>query len=171
MNHSATKRSSLRSKVRWLLALLPLLLLGSGGCRICADCEDLAYPAYGGAWERTRREEGRVGSLFDPAGARASELVPREAPASPDEIVREQQAENESDDDPKGMEDRDEDSDDADEGEPEESEQDFRDKIEELRNRKLDDIEEEMEDQLREKGIDDIEVKSIPRKPAPLKIR
>ena len=36
------------------------------------------YPTYGGAWQRTRRDGGRVGSIFDPAGARTAAVVPRE---------------------------------------------------------------------------------------------
>ncbi|MFG0261953.1 MAG: hypothetical protein ACF788_06150 [Novipirellula sp. JB048] len=72
------------------LLLLGLLigLAPAGGCRICAEGEDLAYPAYGGAWQRTRRDAGRVGSLFDPAGARAPELVRRDQPLSADEEER-----------------------------------------------------------------------------------
>jgi len=49
------------------------------GCTIPSDCGDLDYPTYGGAWERTRRDSGRVGSIFDPAGARVSTLAPRDA--------------------------------------------------------------------------------------------
>ncbi|WP_144057570.1 hypothetical protein [Novipirellula maiorica] len=72
------------------LVLLALLmgLAPTTGCRICAECEDLAYPAYGGAWQRTRRDGGRVGSIFDPAGARTPELVSRDLPLSPDEKER-----------------------------------------------------------------------------------
>ncbi|TWU40674.1 hypothetical protein [Novipirellula artificiosorum] len=76
---------------RFRILFLGCLMLGflpSLGCRICADCEDLAYPAYGGAWERTRREDGRVGSLFDPAGARNAQLVDRDTPLDPDELER-----------------------------------------------------------------------------------
>lgn len=48
------------------------------GCTLCQDCGDLDYPTYGGAWERTRRDSGRVGSVFDPAGARTARLSSRE---------------------------------------------------------------------------------------------
>lgn len=66
------------------LVCLPLcLLLAFSGCRICQDCGDLDYPTYGGAWERTRRDSGRVGSIFDPAGARSATLSDRE-PAADD---------------------------------------------------------------------------------------
>jgi len=50
------------------------------GCTIPSDCGDLDYPTYGGAWQRTRRDSGRVGSVFDPAGARTATLSPRELP-------------------------------------------------------------------------------------------
>lgn len=69
------------------------MILSSVGCRICPDCEDMAYPAYGGAWERTIRDSGRVGSLFDPAGGRSSSLVNKNQPKQPDEIERMRQAE------------------------------------------------------------------------------
>ncbi len=57
----------------WLLALVAL-----GGCRLCQDCGDMDYPTYGGAWERTLRDRGRVGSVFDPAGAQSPKLSKRE---------------------------------------------------------------------------------------------
>lgn len=44
-------------------------LLSLTGCRLCTDCEDEAYPTYGGIWQRTDRSNGRVGSVFAPAGA------------------------------------------------------------------------------------------------------
>ncbi|QDV12268.1 hypothetical protein CA51_21500 [Rosistilla oblonga] len=47
-------------------ALIGLTLLG--GCRICGSEDDCAYPAFGGSWERTNRNHGRVGSVFAPAG-------------------------------------------------------------------------------------------------------
>ncbi len=99
-----------RPTASWLLALGCLfVLMPSGGCRLCLDSEDLAYPAYGGAWQRTRREEGRVGSLFDPAGARAATLVSRDEPGTVDEIYRQRQSEN----DTRSEDDADEQSDDA----------------------------------------------------------
>jgi hypothetical protein len=65
-----------------LFACLPILLACSlTGCTICQDCGDLDYPTYGGAWERTRRDSGRVGSVFDPAGVRVAALSPRDAVA------------------------------------------------------------------------------------------
>ena len=49
------------------------------GCTLCQNCGDLDYPTYGGAWERTRRDSGRVGSIFDPAGARSATLSDRDS--------------------------------------------------------------------------------------------
>lgn len=62
------------------LAVAAAVLAGGviAGCTIPSDCGDLDYPTYGGAWERTRRDSGRVGSIFDPAGARVSTLAPRD---------------------------------------------------------------------------------------------
>lgn len=65
-----------------------LIFCGAGlfaGCTIPSDCGDLDYPTYGGAWQRTRRDAGRVGSVFDPAGARAAVLTDRNAAAQADE--------------------------------------------------------------------------------------
>ena len=64
-------------------------LLSATGCRLCCDADDYTYAAYGGAWERTRRDSGRVGSIFDAAGAKAAALVDRDEPATPDELDRE----------------------------------------------------------------------------------
>src|SRR5690606_3336616 len=64
-----------------------LVLCGSGlltGCTIPSDCGDLDYPTYGGAWQRTRRDSGRVGSVFDPAGARSATLVQRDQDDDPE---------------------------------------------------------------------------------------
>ncbi|TWT73380.1 hypothetical protein [Allorhodopirellula solitaria] len=60
----------------WLGCLLGGLMV-LGGCRLCADCDDEAYASYGGAWQRTLRDSGRVGSIFDPGGSRASDLSAR----------------------------------------------------------------------------------------------
>jgi hypothetical protein len=74
-----------RHTVSRTLTLLLTVTLGSSlGCRLCCDGEDVAYPAYGGVWERTLRNEGRVGSLYAPAGARTAELTDRNAPAEND---------------------------------------------------------------------------------------
>jgi len=84
------------------------------GCTIPSDCGDLDYPTYGGAWQRTRRDSGRVGSVFDPAGARTATLSPRELPetdgqtrsardsilSTPPDSVRNPEARETGDDDP-----------------------------------------------------------------------
>ena len=135
----------------WIAAgLLLVLLLPSGGCRICAQCDDLDYPAYGGAWQRTRRDGGRVGSVFDPAGAKTAELVPREAPDKPDERQRQQRSESPSDD--PSMQDEDEADRDR-QADPDET-----------------DLKEEME-RLRNLTPDDIDVKVIPGEPVPPVLR
>ncbi len=59
-------------------------LSGMSGCRLCCSLEDAAYPSYGGLWERTQRDDGRVGSLFEPGGARSSSLQPRESASDAD---------------------------------------------------------------------------------------
>lgn len=51
-------------------ALIGLTLLG--GCRICGSDDDCGYPTFGGSWERTNRNHGRVGSIFAPAGAKVT---------------------------------------------------------------------------------------------------
>lgn len=63
-----------------LECILLVALAQIAGCTIPLDCGDLDYPTYGGAWQRTRRDSGRVGSIFDPAGARVASLSPREDP-------------------------------------------------------------------------------------------
>lgn len=61
------------------LCLAALLLSSSPGCRLCCDSDDPAYSAYGGVWARTHRDTGRVGSVFDPGGAIAEKITPKEA--------------------------------------------------------------------------------------------
>lgn len=65
---------------RFVLAVACVVLVLPTGCVLPSDFGDLDYPTYGGAWERTRRDGGRVGSVFDPAGARAATLSPRSDP-------------------------------------------------------------------------------------------
>jgi hypothetical protein len=36
---------------------------------MCSDCNLESYSAYGGRWQRTDRNAGRVASVFAPAGA------------------------------------------------------------------------------------------------------
>jgi hypothetical protein len=82
-------RPHAKSNIRALLLIAVTGILPAAGCQICCDPDTLSYPTYGGIWERTRRDGGRVGSIFDPAGARASTLVQREDPRTPDERDRE----------------------------------------------------------------------------------
>jgi hypothetical protein len=70
----------------YITSIATTLLIACGssmlsGCTIPSDCGDLDYPTYGGAWQRTRRDSGRVGSIFDPAGARAPSLTARDDPS------------------------------------------------------------------------------------------
>lgn len=59
--------------------VLPLLTL-AGGCAMCCAPYDGHYLYQGGAWVRHNPESGRVGSLFDEAGAPVT-LAPATAPA------------------------------------------------------------------------------------------
>ncbi len=160
-------KSNSNSKARTALTafLLVATAIPAGGCRICAECNDLDYPAYGGAWQRTRRDAGRVGSVFDPAGAKAADLVARDEPERPDQRERRRQTEA-------GVispfrRDREEsDTGNADPVESDDADQ-LRERSEELRNRSLDDIQIEGEENLRNKGIDDIEINVVPGQPAP----
>jgi hypothetical protein len=150
-------RDTMQTFGSWIaVALLAVGLIPLSGCRICADCEDLAYPAYGGAWQRTQRYSGRVGSIFDPAGAQAPNLVNRDQPPTPDELERAKQEARDS-----GLDDFDRP---GDEQSPE-SNSDLppaTDPTEELRQRDLDDIRNEKEEDLRKKQLDDINVRLIP---------
>lgn len=62
----------------WLC--VPVMLVSCAGCRLCCDSGDKAYGAYGGIWARTHRDNGRVGSVFDPGGAMVANLTPKPAP-------------------------------------------------------------------------------------------
>ncbi|MEE2935435.1 MAG: hypothetical protein VYA84_05510 [Planctomycetota bacterium] len=89
IKHS-NEKSAVMTVILLVGGLFPL-----GGCRICTDCEDLAYPAYGGSWQRTLRNEGRVGSVFAPAGGKTSKLIDRDVP--PDTVDLERQRQEEKD--------------------------------------------------------------------------
>ena len=143
------------------LAVSPLWL---GGCRICADCEDMNYPAFGGSWQRTNPSVGRVGSVFDPGGAKASSLVSRDTPPKPDALERERL-------DTQGDKLPDPDREDPGaEDEPQnQDERDFDSKADELRNLELDDIDTDDAGDLQNKTLDQIRL--IPGKPAPPTIR
>lgn len=59
-------------------------LTGFLGCTLPSDQGDLDYPTYGGAWQRTRPDGGRVGSIFDPAGGKVASLAPKSKPRMDD---------------------------------------------------------------------------------------
>ena len=80
-------------KIRGFLALAACLALAISGCTMCSSCDDDAYGAYGGLWQRVDRFHGRVGSAFtdvgvevlgdeivDPDDELAPPLEPTEAP-------------------------------------------------------------------------------------------
>ena len=49
-------------------AVIAVLLSSTSGCLMCCNPMYDAYPAYGGAMQRTDRFHGRVGSAIEPAG-------------------------------------------------------------------------------------------------------
>ncbi len=138
-------------------------LLLISGCRICADCEDLAYPAYGGAWQRTLRETGRVGSIFDPAGAKAFDLAARNQPEDADQLERlRYKARGGGVQDPEDLQDAE--TEDAQDGR---QQRNLQDRQNELRDRQLEDIENPLEEEQQQKSLDQIDVRVIPGPPAP----
>jgi hypothetical protein len=153
----ATHASGLGRR-HWLARIvIGVAIVGAGGCRICKDCEDMAYPAYGGAWTRTKRDSGRVASLFDPAGAKNSVLAGRDMPQEEDEQERSQR-------DGKSLTDPAEDDEEAKqdkEGKTEEKPKKDRPKIEDFKEQDLDDIEDEKSNKLKDLELDDIEVRKM----------
>lgn len=77
---------------RFLTALLicsPLATLA--GCAMCCSPFDYSYPTFGGKWQRTDREHGRVGSVFTPhAGVKVEEGVVGEGEIVEGEIITEE---------------------------------------------------------------------------------
>ena len=143
----------------FLLCFLPF-----GGCRLCSDCEDMDYPAYGGSWQRTVRDSGRVGSIFDSAGGKVAELADRDQPLPTDAQERQQQGIR-----TEGMFDPENDS-----GDPSEDTDPAAPALtpEELKNQSLDDFPaSEEEKKLRLKSLDDINVRRLPSEPPPSFIR
>ena len=74
-NHAPTTATDPVSRGLIGFLIVAAIVMTGSGCRLCCDSEDIAYPAYGGLWERTNRNSGRVGSLFDPGGARGGEMA------------------------------------------------------------------------------------------------
>ncbi|MDB4809681.1 hypothetical protein OAH34_00645 [bacterium] len=144
MKYASTMAMSLAG----FLSVLPVLV----GCRISMDSEDMAYPTYGGSWQRTNREGGRVGSLFDPAGGKLSSLVDRDQPPTPDAIERQKNSGSSRVTPGEQME-----------GVSPSDRDDSTDPTKGLMDRKLDDIKEEKEQQLRQRNLEDIEVRSSNR--------
>ncbi|EMI41030.1 hypothetical protein [Rhodopirellula sp. SWK7] len=142
-----TPASNFASRVNPILFVcvflaMPVLAL-MGGCRLCADCDLESYPSYGGAWQRTLRDSGRVGSIFDPGGSRASDLSARIDSDAADERYRDRIGGTEGDDEPDG------DEPEADDAEtPEEPERDL-----ELDDRDM----QEMQDRFRNLELQDID--------------
>lgn len=66
------------------------VLVCSSGCTMCDSC-DMGYAAVGGVWQRHDPINGRVGSIFDPAGGPAMEGVSVIVEA-PDEAPRPEEA-------------------------------------------------------------------------------
>jgi len=119
-----------------------------GGCRLGADCDLDAYPAYGGTWQRTVRDAGRVGSVFDPGGSRAADLAARADSDENDARNRAQYSEDNADGDD---ENRDPDSDPDSDNDANRSERD------EENRRDLDDSDQqEMEERFRNLDLQDI---------------
>ena len=161
-------RSLSKSTTRAYTIIALAAIVSLTGCRLCDNSEDLAYPTYGGAWQRTVRDQGRVGSLFDPAGAKASELVSRDTPISADELER---SRHDGSNTPKYSEDEDDSSKDTQEDSSDNDESQGDD------NRNGDSTEdgestdsdiEERKRKLREK---DLEVKIVPGDPLPPLLR
>jgi hypothetical protein len=153
------EQSNAPGRRQWLASIVlgVAMVSGAGGCRICNDCEDMAYPAYGGAWTRTNRDSGRVASLFDPAGAKTSALTGRETPQEEDVQERSQRdgksLTDPAEDDEEAKEDKD--------GKTEEKPKKDRPKIEDFDEQDLDDIEDEKSNQFKDLELDDIEVKKM----------
>lgn len=129
-----------------LRSIAVLLVLGTGlasfsGCRLCADCDLDAYPSYGGSWQRTLRDSGRVGSVFDPGGSRAADLSARVDSESMEQELRNRDAEG----------DREKDDAVGEANEADDDQGDIRD-----RNLDNDDQLQDMEDRLRDLNLQDI---------------
>lgn len=76
-----TQSPRVRSVALLQTALLAALLGTSSGCLMCCNPMYDAYPAYGGAVQRTDRFHGRVGSVFEPAGVAMTDVTQAGQPA------------------------------------------------------------------------------------------
>ncbi len=65
------------------MSLLAISLISTNiGCALCSSCDDYAYDAVGGLWERTDPAYGRVGSAFTPSGFGPMEVTAGEVEGS-----------------------------------------------------------------------------------------
>ena len=138
-----------------------LILLAAGGCRLCCNDGDADYAAYGGDWQRTQRGDGRVASLYAPAGARGSTLTSRDQPVDDGPSVRDA----EDDADTEAGESLEDEPMDLDAGLDEDVDDDLEPApdADDLRELDLEDLEDEATDKLKDLDLEDIEVKIIPR--------
>jgi hypothetical protein len=91
-----------------VVGLLASLVSLSAGCTMCSSSDHRSFSAYGGLWQRTVRDQGRVGSVIDPAGARVdgggdrlttpSESTPEFEPKSEQERANEEKRRKELED-------------------------------------------------------------------------
>jgi len=72
------------------LLLLAGCLVPVAGCAMCSSCDDYNYAAYGGIWQRTDMQHGRVGSAFSPNGVNVrgdgEMLEPEPLPSGPPNV-------------------------------------------------------------------------------------
>ncbi|MAI71028.1 MAG: hypothetical protein CMM01_08975 [Rhodopirellula sp.] len=139
-------------------SLFTVCLMLLPGCRLCSDYEDIDYPAYGGSWQRTVRDSGRVGSVFDSAGGKVAKLIDRDQPLPTDAQERQQQGlRTEGMFDPENTD-----------SSPDQDSYKTTPPMtpEDLKNQSLDDIPEGEEGKkLRLKSLDEINVRRIPDAP------
>ncbi|MEM9827775.1 MAG: hypothetical protein AAF958_14385 [Planctomycetota bacterium] len=140
---------------RVFLVAVATLATFSTGCRIVSDVGEADFPAYGGVWQRSDRDSGLVGSLFDPAGGRVAVTVNRDQPSEADEQMRQ---EGLGDDGPTS-----EDEDRAEQARRKAEGLDKPDDVEDAdpRTPKLEDMEDEDSLRLRDLKLEDIEVKRV----------
>lgn len=77
-------------KFPYFAAAILLALLSCGGCSMCQPCELETYSAYGGRWQRTDRDRGRVGSVFAPAGAQVAYATPADSDVADESLPPDQ---------------------------------------------------------------------------------
>ena len=157
-------RTQMTAHYLLLTSLFSLCLIPLAGCRLCSDCEDIDYPAFGGSWQRTVRDSGRVGSIFDSAGGKVAKLTSRDQPLPTDAQERQQQGLR-----TEGMFDPENNESPTDQ-EPDNSTPPMT--PEQLKNQSLDDIPEGEEGKkLRLKSLDEINVSRLPDEPPSSLIR